>query len=272
MPDLTVSKSGDQLDLKIIQSKSVLLVDSRIVANRLGIEHESFTNTIKTYRDFIEQQFGILRFEIGEIVGRGQPEKYFLLDEDQSFFLMTLSRNTEQVIKAKADLVKAFSAAKKRIAAIAPVSEKIRLAELRIELAKLRHEQKLELRSLPTRRSNPIAPKVPNEKITDPKAATMDSVQLFVDKCLTVTDQEADEVSGQDLHDAFKLFCDQNNLMSTGYIKFINSLVAVLPKCRVNKTCKRTGGQVDRIPAKWIKLRLDAGGCAIASLTQLVLI
>jgi len=98
--------------LVVFENDGELVVDSRLVAQELGIEHESFVRTIGNYESLIEQEFGILRFEIGEIRGRGQPEKYYLLTEDQATFLMTLSRNTPEVVRCKINLVKAFSKAK----------------------------------------------------------------------------------------------------------------------------------------------------------------
>lgn len=98
--------------LVVFENDGELVVDSRLVAQELGIEHESFVRTIGNYETLIEQEFGILRFEIGEIRGRGQPEKYYLLTEDQATFLMTLSRNTPEVVRCKINLVKAFSKAK----------------------------------------------------------------------------------------------------------------------------------------------------------------
>lgn len=57
----------------------------------------------------IQQAFGILRFEIGEIKGRGQPPRFAYLTEDQATFVMTLSRNSPEVVQAKLELVKSFS-------------------------------------------------------------------------------------------------------------------------------------------------------------------
>jgi phage regulator Rha-like protein len=99
-------------DLAISQSGDVLVVDSRLIAERLGIEHESFLRTLDTYQTQIEGAFGILRFEIGKIEGRGRPQKYAFLTEDQATFVMTLSRNTPEVLQCKIDLVLAFSRAK----------------------------------------------------------------------------------------------------------------------------------------------------------------
>jgi Phage regulatory protein Rha (Phage_pRha) len=92
---------------------NVLVVDSRLIAQELGIEHGNFIETIKKYQKQSEQAFGILRFETGEIKGRGQPEKYCLLTEEQATFYMTLSRNTPEVVELKIKLVKAFSEAKR---------------------------------------------------------------------------------------------------------------------------------------------------------------
>lgn len=91
----------------------VLVVDSRLIAEQLGIEHESFIKTIRKYQTQTEQAFGILRFEIGEIKGRGQPETFVWLNEEQATFLMTLSRNTPEVVECKKELVRKFSEAKR---------------------------------------------------------------------------------------------------------------------------------------------------------------
>jgi hypothetical protein len=44
-------------------------------------------NIIKKYQTQTEQSFGFLRFDNGEIKGRGQPEKFAWLSEEQSLFL-----------------------------------------------------------------------------------------------------------------------------------------------------------------------------------------
>jgi phage regulator Rha-like protein len=102
--------------LTVFDQDGILVVDSRLVAEQLGVNHSDwFRNIIKKYESQIQQGFGILRFQNGEIKGRGQPEKFAWLTEDQCLFVMTLSRNTEQVIECKMNLVKAFSAARKKL-------------------------------------------------------------------------------------------------------------------------------------------------------------
>lgn len=101
-------------DLEIFDEGGQLYVDSRLIAERLGIEHESFLRTLDTYQTQIEQAFGVFRFEIGKPQGSqgGRPARYGLLTEDQATFVMTLSRNTPEVIQTKIDLVTSFSKAK----------------------------------------------------------------------------------------------------------------------------------------------------------------
>ncbi len=99
--------------LTVQEKDGVLVVDSRLIAIELGIKHKSFMETIRKHEKQTEQAFGILRFETAEIIGKGQPEKFVYLTEEQSIFMMTLSRNTERVVECKIQLVKAFSEAKK---------------------------------------------------------------------------------------------------------------------------------------------------------------
>ncbi len=94
-------------DLELLQVEGEHRIDSRLVATSLDIEHESFLRTLSTYEPEL-QELGILRFEIGEIKGRGQPQKYALLNEDQAIFAGTLSRNTRQVVNFKLKLTKTF--------------------------------------------------------------------------------------------------------------------------------------------------------------------
>lgn len=106
MSDLSVSEYND----------GELVVDSRLIAEDLGIEHESFIKTVDTYKTVVEEAFGVIRFEIGKPSKGskgGRPERWALLSEDQSTLLMSFSRNTTQVVKCKVRLVRAFSEAKK---------------------------------------------------------------------------------------------------------------------------------------------------------------
>jgi phage regulator Rha-like protein len=104
MSDLIIDRDSD----------GVLVVDSRLIAQELGIQHENFMDTIRKYQKQAEQAFGGLRFETGvPDKPTGNPPRFVLLSEEQATFYMTLSRNTPEVIELKIKLVKAFSDAKR---------------------------------------------------------------------------------------------------------------------------------------------------------------
>lgn len=97
--------------IALILSKGEPRVDSRAMAIELGNQHDNVAQLLKKYSaDF--KQFGILRFETGVIVGRGQPEQFALLNEDQCYLLLTYTRNTPKVRALKISLVKAFRQAR----------------------------------------------------------------------------------------------------------------------------------------------------------------
>lgn len=99
--------------LKVIEAKNAdVRIDSRILAEHLGVQSETVMRLLKNYTDDFKA-FGILRFEIGEIVGRGQPEKFAMLNEDQCYLLLTYSRNSAKVRSLKVKLVKAFGEARR---------------------------------------------------------------------------------------------------------------------------------------------------------------
>ncbi len=99
-------------NLTIEERDSVLVVDSRLIADSLGIAHKNLLATIEKYKQQIESTFGIIAFQTRKSK-RGKPEKFAWLTEEQAIFLMTLSRNTVRVVQCKIQLVKAFSEARK---------------------------------------------------------------------------------------------------------------------------------------------------------------
>lgn len=102
-------KSG----ITLIQSKGEPRADSRTLAEQLGNDHDNVIQLLKKYpADF--KQFGILRFETGVIKGRGQPEQFAHLNEDQCYLLLAYTRNTPKVRALKINLVKAFREARDR--------------------------------------------------------------------------------------------------------------------------------------------------------------
>lgn len=118
--------------LQVTEQNGDLVVDSRLIAIRLNIQHETFMRTIKKYESKIEKRFGCIRFEIGVPESpTGNPPKYALLTEDQATTLMTFSKNTDEVVECKLDLVAAFSEAKQIIQSVIP-AQNDRLRELEL--------------------------------------------------------------------------------------------------------------------------------------------
>jgi len=86
-------------------------VDSRLIAARLGTDHRSTFRLLTKFKSEFES-LGIVRFEIALTGRKGMPEKFAYLNEDQSVFLLTLTRNTEKVVALKLALTKAFKRAR----------------------------------------------------------------------------------------------------------------------------------------------------------------
>jgi len=129
--NIVASKSA----IAIEQKDDVLVVDSRLIAMDLGIEHASVLKTIKKYLDRLERKEPV-RFEI-VVVKRPQggtyDETYCYLNEQQANLLMTFSRNTDQVLDCKERLVEAFIQAKQIIPA---QSDRIRQLEIELEISR----------------------------------------------------------------------------------------------------------------------------------------
>jgi phage regulator Rha-like protein len=105
----------------IIEHEGVHVVDSRLIAEALGVNHSDwFRNIILKHQGKITANFGALRFENGALMNKryrgSNTVKFVLLTEDQSIFIATLSRNTEQVIAFKAKLVASFAVLRQDVA------------------------------------------------------------------------------------------------------------------------------------------------------------
>lgn len=125
--------------IAIAQHEGTLVVDSRLIADELGIQHKNVLATIKKYVDEI-QDFGHLAFQtetVSNTVGAKNAVVFCYLNEDQATYLMTLSKNTDKVRECKRTLVKAFRDAKQVIKTVIPQqSEQIKELEMQLELAR----------------------------------------------------------------------------------------------------------------------------------------
>ena len=50
-------------NLTVTEFDGALVVDSRLIADELGIQHRTFIKTVRKYQTKIESRFGLLRFE-----------------------------------------------------------------------------------------------------------------------------------------------------------------------------------------------------------------
>lgn len=89
-------------------------IDSRLLAVAMDRRHQDLYELVKGYQAAFEE-FGVLRFQTGKPNGPsgGRPERFALLGEDQAYFLLTLTRNTERTVALKVRLVKAFGEARR---------------------------------------------------------------------------------------------------------------------------------------------------------------
>ena len=82
-------------NISVFEQNETFVVDSRVVADQLGVNHSDwFRNIIKKYESQIQQGFGVLRFENGKPqTGSkgGRPDNFAWLTEDQCLFVMTIA-------------------------------------------------------------------------------------------------------------------------------------------------------------------------------------
>lgn len=100
--------------LTLTTGKTEARMDTRFLSVQLGKKHPSLFGLVKDHQaDF--EEFGKVRFETGASPNSktGQIERFALLNEDQSYLLLTYSRNTARTRQLKVKLVKAFGEARK---------------------------------------------------------------------------------------------------------------------------------------------------------------
>lgn len=81
--------------IEIVSQNDCLVVDSRLIADELGIEHRALRQTIEKYINEI-QEFGVVTFfQTKPLEGSsgGRPERYCYLNKEQSQIIISKSRN-----------------------------------------------------------------------------------------------------------------------------------------------------------------------------------
>ena len=92
-----------------------VFTDSLVISLGTGVEHRKLKQAIRKYRVQIEG-FGKLYAPFRAESTGGRKTEYYILNEAQATFLITLLKNTEKVVKFKAELVKQFYEMRKFIA------------------------------------------------------------------------------------------------------------------------------------------------------------
>ena len=98
---------GERTNELVILKKDTPFTDSLVISKGTGILHRKLKATIRNHRKSIEKFGGLSAPYRAESTG-GRPEEIYLLNEEQATFLITLLKNTEQVVEFKAKLVSEF--------------------------------------------------------------------------------------------------------------------------------------------------------------------
>lgn len=103
-------------EITVSQFEGELRADSRAFAEKLDVRHRQIMVLIRKYESYF-QEHGRVVFQKHTLQTDGGPQEqsYALLNEDQAYFLLTLSRNNVDTLPAKSALVKAFRKARSHI-------------------------------------------------------------------------------------------------------------------------------------------------------------
>ncbi len=104
----------------LINHKSEPRIDSRVISERAGIQHESLSATIKSHQSRLRELGSLPRQSLKELTDlksgksgrkRGRPEISYLLNEPQLDYLLriTRGRDHERINQFKLDVTKAFT-------------------------------------------------------------------------------------------------------------------------------------------------------------------
>lgn len=92
-----------------------VFTDSMVIAKGTGVAHRKIKESIRKHKNKLKE-FGRLSAPYQAESSGGRPEEYYLLNEAQATFLVTLLKNTDVVVNFKAELVKQFFEMRKLIA------------------------------------------------------------------------------------------------------------------------------------------------------------
>ena len=102
-------------DLTLTTTTTEARVDTRLLALQLGNKHRHVMALLDKYLDVFKRH-GHVSFKNADgerKQGGGKAERYGLLNENQAYLLLNLSRNTDIVVALKSKLITAFSNARR---------------------------------------------------------------------------------------------------------------------------------------------------------------
>lgn len=95
--------------LRTDDKNPVSVIDSRSIANFLGVEHRALIKLLKQHKLVIEYRFGTVFVEqIPSINGSQKQKTVALLTKDQAISLLGFMRKTDKNILCKEKIVEAF--------------------------------------------------------------------------------------------------------------------------------------------------------------------
>lgn len=101
--------------IHIFNQGTDFIIDSRDVAKVFKIQHKNLRESIEEHEPQLTR-LGIYRFETAKLLeGAGRPEKFYWLNFDQTVFLLTLTRPTEETKEFRVRLILAFRAAREKL-------------------------------------------------------------------------------------------------------------------------------------------------------------
>jgi len=109
---------------------------SFLIAEGIGVEHKVF---IRTLRDNLEEDFSVLKTRKLKSTG-GRAAVEYLLDEEQTIFAISLSRNTKQVVAFKRKVAKEFVAIRDKLAQVSSRQQMDAWQAERIVGKRIRHQ------------------------------------------------------------------------------------------------------------------------------------
>lgn len=142
---MTAKTIASAASLSIILSmvKGETRVNTRVLDEQLSNKHKNSVTLIERYLDKFKE-FGVVPFQTEKPssgIAGGRPERFALLNEDQTFFLLSLSRNTTRVVELKANLIMAFREARLRCAQLELEARKNEASTSGRRLARWRYDK-----------------------------------------------------------------------------------------------------------------------------------